>query len=83
MVAQFCESANGLWRCWQEFTMRSKFKGKYLEVEPLGIAHLEFADSGNHYTWRKVKTVVHNIVIGKLWLDQTGRRNNQIYFHFL
>ena len=55
--------------------MRSKFKGKYLEVEPLGIAHLEFTKSGNHYTWRKVKTVVHNIVIGKLWIDQTGTCN--------
>jgi len=70
MVAQFCQSKLG-WKCWQEFTMRSKFKGKYLEVEPLGITHLEFND-GNHYTWRKVKTVVHNIVIGKLWIDNCG-----------
>eukprot|EP00095_Tigriopus_kingsejongensis_P012379 snap_masked-scaffold190_size271632-processed-gene-1.1 protein:Tk12379 transcript:snap_masked-scaffold190_size271632-processed-gene-1.1-mRNA-1 annotation:"hypothetical protein DAPPUDRAFT_315619" len=72
MVAQYAESTTGLWRCWQEFSMRSKFKGKYLEVEPLGIAHLTFERSGNHYTWRKVKTVVHNIVIGKLWVDQHG-----------
>lgn len=72
IVAQFCESSTGLWRCWQEFSMRSKFKGKYLEVEPLGISHLVFENSGNHYTWRKVKTVVHNIVIGKLWVDQHG-----------
>ena len=43
-------------------------------MEPLGITHLEFAKSGNHYTWRKVKTVVHNIVIGKLWIDQVSRR---------
>jgi len=71
MVAQYCESDHG-WNCWQEFTMRSKFKGKYLEVEPMGITHLEFPKSGNHYTWRKVKTVVHNIVIGKLWIDQVG-----------
>lgn len=85
MVAQYCESTIGTtnsskraqqiepaWKCWQEFTMRSRFKGKYLEMEPLGIAHLLFPDSGNHYTWRKVKTVVHNIVIGKLWIDQHG-----------
>ncbi|TRY70435.1 hypothetical protein TCAL_02402, partial [Tigriopus californicus] len=72
IVAQFAESSNGLWRCWQEFSMRSKFKGKYLEVEPLGISHLVFENSGNHYSWRKVKTVVHNIVIGKLWVDQHG-----------
>lgn len=30
MVAQYCEG-NG-WRCWQEFTMTSKFRGKYLQV---------------------------------------------------
>jgi len=71
MVAQHCRSEHG-WTCWQEFTMASKFKGKYLEVEPLGITHLQFAKSGNHYTWRKVKTVVHNIVIGKLWVDNCG-----------
>jgi len=72
MVAQFCESSTGTWRCWQEFTMRSKFKGKYLEIEPVGITHLEFPATGNHYTWRKVKTIVHNIVIGKLWIDNCG-----------
>merc|ERR1719369_2225425 len=71
MVAQHCEGNAG-WRCWQEFTMRSKFKGKYLEIEPIGITHLEFTKSGNHYTWRKVKTIVHNIVIGKLWRDNSG-----------
>jgi len=71
MVAQHCESVYG-WKCWQEFTMRSKFKGKYLEIEPIGITHLEFTNSGNHYTWRKVKTIVHNIVIGKLWIDNSG-----------
>lgn len=27
---------------------------------------------GNHYTWRKVTTTVHNIVVGKLWVDQSG-----------
>ena len=72
MLAQHCEDIDGHWKSWQEFTMRSKFKGKYLEVEPLGIAHLLFPKTGNHYTWRKVKTVVHNIVIGKLWIDQVG-----------
>lgn len=27
---------------------------------------------GNHYTWTKVTTTVHNIIVGKLWVDQTG-----------
>ena len=37
-----------------------------------GIAHLLFKSSGNHYTWRKVTTTVHNIIVGKLWVDHHG-----------
>ena len=59
MLAQYCESTTldskpgESWKCWQEFTVRSKFRGRYLEIEPIGIAHLVFPKSGNHYTWRK------------------------------
>ena len=28
--------------------------------------------TGNHYTWRKVSTTVHNMIVGKLWLDNHG-----------
>ncbi|CAH0391656.1 unnamed protein product [Bemisia tabaci] len=68
-VAQFCEGES--WKSWQEFTMVSKFRGKYLQIVPLGITHLEFK-TGDHYTWRKVTTTVHNIIVGKLWVDQHG-----------
>ncbi|XP_014473466.1 PREDICTED: oxysterol-binding protein 1 isoform X2 [Dinoponera quadriceps] len=70
MLAQHCEGQK--WRCWQEFTMASKFRGKYLQVIPLGTAHLEFDSGLQHYTWRKVTTTVHNIIVGKLWVDQSG-----------
>ncbi|XP_036150548.1 oxysterol-binding protein 1 [Monomorium pharaonis] len=70
MVAQHCEGKK--WRCWQEFTMASKFRGKYLQVIPLGTAHLEFNSGQQHYTWRKVTTTVHNIIVGRLWVDQSG-----------
>ncbi|XP_071110737.1 oxysterol-binding protein 1-like isoform X2 [Haliotis cracherodii] len=60
------------WNLWQEFTMTSKFRGKYLQIIPMGIAHLVFPKSGNHYTWRKVTTTVHNIIVGKLWVDSHG-----------
>ncbi|XP_050441329.1 oxysterol-binding protein 1 isoform X3 [Adelges cooleyi] len=68
--AQHCSGKE--WTCWQEFSMSSKFRGKYLQAIPGGIAHLEFSASGNHYTWTKVTTTVHNIIVGKLWVDQTG-----------
>ncbi|XP_018353294.1 PREDICTED: oxysterol-binding protein 1 isoform X4 [Trachymyrmex septentrionalis] len=70
MLAQHCEGKK--WRCWQEFTMASKFRGKYLQVIPLGTAHLEFHSGQHHYTWRKVTTTVHNIIVGRLWVDQSG-----------
>ena len=38
----------------------------------VGIAHCKFEKSGNHYTWRKVTTTVHNIIVGKLWVDNHG-----------
>ncbi|XP_026732172.1 oxysterol-binding protein 1 isoform X2 [Trichoplusia ni] len=71
MVAQFCEGQAG-WQCWQEFTMTTKFRGKYLQIIPLGGASAMFPSSGNKYTWRKVTTTVHNIIVGKLWVDNHG-----------
>ncbi|XP_067911389.1 oxysterol-binding protein 2-like isoform X6 [Heterodontus francisci] len=60
------------WTLWQEITIASKFRGKYLSIMPLGAIHLQFNCGGNHYVWRKVTSTVHNIIVGKLWIDQSG-----------
>ncbi|XP_075882056.1 oxysterol-binding protein 2 isoform X5 [Nelusetta ayraudi] len=60
------------WTLRQEITIASKFRGKYLSIMPLGAIHLHFHSSGNHYVWRKVTSTVHNIIVGKLWIDQSG-----------
>ncbi|XP_072354077.1 oxysterol-binding protein 2 isoform X1 [Scyliorhinus torazame] len=60
------------WTLWQEITIASKFRGKYLSIMPLGAIHLRFKCGGNHYIWRKVTSTVHNIIVGKLWIDQSG-----------
>lgn len=44
----------------------------YIKRYIVGIAHCKFEKSGNHYTWRKVTTTVHNIIVGKLWVDNHG-----------
>ena len=62
-----CESDNG-WTYWQECAFSIKFRGKYIEVTPTGVAHLTFARTGDHYTWTKVPTAVHNIVVGNPWV---------------
>ncbi|XP_032435156.1 oxysterol-binding protein 2 isoform X6 [Xiphophorus hellerii] len=60
------------WTLRQEITIASKFRGKYLSIMPLGVIHLHFHSSGNHYVWRKVTSTVHNIIVGRLWIDQSG-----------
>ncbi|XP_042523586.1 oxysterol-binding protein 2 isoform X3 [Dipodomys spectabilis] len=70
-AAHYVFSKNG-WSLWQEITIASKFRGKYISIMPLGAIHLEFQGSGNHYVWRKSTSTVHNIIVGKLWIDQSG-----------
>lgn len=41
-----------------------------VSISPPGAIHLEFQASGNHYVWRKSTSTVHNIIVGKLWIDQ-------------
>lgn len=43
-----------------------------------GAIHLEFHSSGNHYVWRKVTSTVHNIIVGKLWIDQVGAYGSEV-----
>ncbi|XP_036372739.1 oxysterol-binding protein 1 isoform X2 [Megalops cyprinoides] len=60
------------WTLRQEIALASKFRGKYLSIMPLGSIHCIFEKSNNHYSWKKVTTTVHNIIVGKLWIDQSG-----------
>lgn len=57
MAAIHCEGKG--WACWQEFTMTTKFRGKYLQVIPLGSAYVEFKKTGHKYGWRKVCSQTH------------------------
>lgn len=67
MAAIHCEGRG--WSCWQEFTMTSKFRGKYLQVIPLGTAYVEFKKSGNRYGWRKVMLMSEE----RNWRDRTTK----------
>ena len=68
------------WSYWTEYSLTSKFRGKYLNVNPLGRVHVKFHATGHHYSWHKVTTTVHNIIVGKLWVDQSG--DAEIVNHF-
>ncbi|EDV94496.1 oxysterol-binding protein 1 [Drosophila grimshawi] len=71
IAAVHCEGRD--WITWQEFSMTSKFRGSYLQVNPIGGAYLAYPSSGRRYSWRRVTTTVNNIIIGKLWVDLEGQ----------
>ncbi|KAL1137862.1 hypothetical protein AAG570_009558 [Ranatra chinensis] len=68
VTAIHCESNAG-WILSCDLTVQSKFRGKYLQITPIGTIHLLFRD-GSCYTYNQVTTTVNNIILGKLWLDQ-------------
>ncbi|KNC82935.1 hypothetical protein SARC_04782 [Sphaeroforma arctica JP610] len=60
------------WEMCQQFSMSSKFRGKYLSIIPTGVSWIRFKKTNEKYSWTKVTTCVNNIIIGKLWIDQYG-----------
>nr|XP_039252135.1 oxysterol-binding protein 1-like isoform X1 [Styela clava] len=66
---------HGGWSFWEQITLVSKFRGKYISFTPIGTCHVKFHKTGHHYTWNKATITIHNIIVGKLWVDQSGESN--------
>uniref|UniRef100_A0A8C1ALY8 Oxysterol-binding protein n=1 Tax=Cyprinus carpio carpio TaxID=630221 RepID=A0A8C1ALY8_CYPCA len=49
-----------------------KFWGKSVEAEPKGTITLELHKHKEAYTWTNPFCCVHNIILGKLWIEQYG-----------
>uniref|UniRef100_A0A672R3K5 Oxysterol-binding protein n=1 Tax=Sinocyclocheilus grahami TaxID=75366 RepID=A0A672R3K5_SINGR len=49
-----------------------KFWGKSVEAEPKGTITLELYKHKEAYTWTNPFCCVHNIILGKLWIEQYG-----------
>lgn len=56
-----------------------KFWGKSVEAEPKGVITLELSKHNESYTWTNPTCCVHNIIVGKLWIEQYG--NMEIINH--
>jgi len=65
------ESRND-WTIKCDIKITNKFRGQYIEIQPIGTFHLEFSNSGHYYTWNKAKSYVNNILFGKLWTNIQG-----------
>ncbi|KAK3721615.1 hypothetical protein QZH41_008293 [Actinostola sp. cb2023] len=60
------------WEFWQEYSLDTKFRGQFFKVIPTGTCHLKFKTNGNHFSWKKPITTIHNILVGSLYVDQEG-----------
>ncbi|MBN3302649.1 OSBL2 protein, partial [Amia calva] len=49
-----------------------KFWGKSVEAEPKGTITLELKKHNEAYTWTNPFCCVHNVILGKLWIEQYG-----------
>ena len=49
-----------------------KFWGKSIEFQPKGVLTVELPLTGEMFTWTNVNCVVHNIIVGTLWMEHTG-----------
>jgi hypothetical protein len=43
-----------------------------LQVLCNGVVHLKIPKFGDHITWNRATLCIHNVVVGKLWIDNYG-----------
>lgn len=70
--ACYAEGSGASWKYYNSIEIKNKFWGKSLEIFPTGVNHIEFPEHGDHYVLEQVTACVHNIVIGRMWLDNYG-----------
>ena len=54
-------------------TITNKFKGTYLKVIPKGYSQVSLPAFQETYTWDKLPINVHNIIVGDIYLDHSGK----------
>ncbi|OVA11993.1 Oxysterol-binding protein [Macleaya cordata] len=69
IVACHCEGKG--WKFWGDSNLKSKFWGRSIQLDPVGVLTLEFED-GEVFQWSKVTTSIYNLILGKLYCDHYG-----------
>ncbi|KAK6115550.1 hypothetical protein DH2020_007819 [Rehmannia glutinosa] len=69
VVACHCEGTG--WRFYGDSNLKSKFWGRSIQLDPVGVLTLEF-DDGEVFQWSKVTTSIYNLILGKLYCDHYG-----------
>jgi len=67
-----CVAENDHWKFWQSQCLKTKFTGNSLECNGSGSSNVLIKKTGHVFTSEPVKTIVHNLIVGKLWVDNFG-----------
>lgn len=68
--ASHCETPHFIY--YQSQSVKTKFLGNSLDVTPIGVSSVILKKWGEHYSWPNVRTIVHRLIIGKMWVDHFG-----------
>ncbi|KAG4148178.1 hypothetical protein ERO13_D05G270400v2 [Gossypium hirsutum] len=69
IVACHCQGTG--WKLWGDSNLKSKFWGRSIQLDPVGVLTLEF-DDGDVFKWSKVTTSIYNLILGKMYCDHYG-----------
>ncbi|XP_024985744.1 oxysterol-binding protein-related protein 2A isoform X1 [Cynara cardunculus var. scolymus] len=69
LIACHCEGRG--WKFWGDSNIRTKFWGRSIQLDPVGLLTLEF-DDGEVFNWSKVTTSIYNLILGKVYCDHHG-----------
>ncbi len=69
IMAAYCEGRT--WIFEGDGELRSKFWGRSIELQPVGICKLTFHD-GESFSWQKITTSINNLILGRLYVDHGG-----------
>ncbi|KAI3687602.1 hypothetical protein L1987_81302 [Smallanthus sonchifolius] len=69
LIACHCEGKG--WKFWGDSNIRTKFWGRSIQLDPVGVLTLEF-DDGEIFQWSKVTTSIYNLILGKVYCDHHG-----------
>jgi len=67
-----CYAESDTWKFWEAQRLKTKFTGNSLEANVEGSNNVFIKGTNEHFKWVAVKTVVHNIIMGRLWIDHYG-----------
>jgi hypothetical protein len=67
-----CHAENDNFKFWEAQQLKTRFGGNSLECSTIGSMNVYLKRHNEYYRWESLKTTVHNIIVGKIWIDHYG-----------